>query len=124
MQFLNAVRHTIKGFNDNELPLEFEKLAFVYAAKDLPTDKAAYYYAKQYLETLLASLHIAIKSIVFETLNQENIDHTRSYYQPGRSASVSVDGVTIGYVGEFRTAVKNHSSFRMRVPASKLIFLI
>lgn len=99
----------IKGRQDAEgLPLEFERVALVYAASDKLASNyqgAAYYQAKQYLESFLNSLHVTAK-LTFQPLDPQDADQATAYYEPGRSASVYLDDKLVGRIGEYRSSVR------------------
>ena len=99
----------VKGQVDQEgLPLEFERVAAVYAASDKQTAKrpgAAYYQARLYLESLLAGLRIS-GDVTYEPLDSQEDDQSVVFYEPGRAATVRLDGEVLGRIGEYRAAVR------------------
>lgn len=88
---------------ENGLPVEMERLALVVAADDktVKTHFAgpAYYLAKKYVDFLTDG------QAVYEPLENTDFPLTAPY-QIGRSATVSVGGVVMGVVGEFRAEVR------------------
>jgi phenylalanyl-tRNA synthetase beta chain len=92
---------------ERELPFEHERAAFVVAA-DAKAAKnlqgAAYYQAKKYLETLLNDLNLT--DVRYEPLAADDTDTASTYYQPGRAATVFVDGKIIGRIGEYKASVR------------------
>lgn len=94
----------IAGKHDEDgLPLEFERLALVVADKK-PRPGAAYYGARAYLDKALAAFGLDA-TVTFEPLKDEK-DVATPYYQPGRSATVKLDGKVVGRIGEFRSSVR------------------
>jgi phenylalanyl-tRNA synthetase beta subunit len=94
----------VKGHEDDEgLPAEFERLAFVFAADQKTSarkyDGSAYYQAKKYLTDLTRG---QAEFKVLET-NEYPIS---SPYQIGRSAMVYVGGELLGVIGELRSNTK------------------
>ncbi|HEX9153469.1 MAG TPA: phenylalanine--tRNA ligase subunit beta [Candidatus Saccharimonadales bacterium] len=99
----------VKGFEEDGLPREFERLAFVYAADKKAADRhkgAPYYQARKYLLYLLSSLGIAEKDVIFEPLKSDDQDVSTAYYEPGRSATVTVGDKIVGRVGEYKASVR------------------
>lgn len=94
----------VKDHNDEEnLPQEMERLAFVFAA-DAKTAARKYsgsalYMAKHYL------LPLKTGTIEFEPLDNNDYPITAPY-QIGRSAVMKINGEVFGVVGEFRPSVK------------------
>ncbi|MEK9195774.1 MAG: phenylalanine--tRNA ligase subunit beta, partial [Patescibacteria group bacterium] len=95
----------IKGREEDNLPIEFERLAFVFSAdpKAAKTIKGApYYQAKKYLEELFDRL--GIKDIRFEDIVLDGKDTNEVYYQKGRSATVYSGEHLLGRIGEYTPA--------------------
>lgn len=93
--------------DNNGLPREFERVAVVVAADDKAAKDlsgAAYYEAKKYLEVLLAALKV--DDVQFEPIADNDDDIATTYYQPGRCANVTVHGVLLGRIGEYKTSVR------------------
>lgn len=93
---------------DDGLPLEFERVALVFANDDkVSANKqgAAYYYAKAYLANLLRDVHITV-AVTYEPLTADNGDVATAYFETGRSATVKIDGQVVGWIGEFRSTVR------------------
>ncbi len=102
---------TSKDVNDGDLPIELERLSFVFAANSKAAKAysgAAYYEARKYLTGLLAELGMA-DSVTFEPLQRDQyVGGTQAmipYYTPGRSAAVLFGDTVLGEIGEFTTAV-------------------
>lgn len=96
----------IKGREEDNLPIEFERLAFVFSAdpKAAKTIKGApYYQAKKYLGELFDRL--GVKDIRFEEIVLDGKDTNKVYYQKGRSATVYSGEHLIGRIGEYTPAV-------------------
>lgn len=98
----------IKGDNDCDgLPREYQTVAFVFASdNDLPG--AAYYYAKHYLDYLLAGLGV---SYAIQPANQQpGFEIGRQVFapfEPKRSGFVYAgEGDFAGFVGEYRLPVR------------------
>lgn len=94
----------VKGHNDDEgLPQEFERLAFVFAADEKTTARkysgSAYYQAKMYMDSLLGD------GVTYGPL-ETNDYPICSMYQIGRSAMVYVKGELLGVIGEYRSMTK------------------
>lgn len=93
----------ILGKNDeSDLPQEFSRVALVYASKK-KTTAAAYYQARAYLMQLFTEL--GINDAQFEALNADDQDVAAHYYAPGRAATVSINGVVVGRIGEYKQSV-------------------
>jgi phenylalanyl-tRNA synthetase beta chain len=97
----------IKNHNDSDgLPKEFERLSFV-VASSVDRPDSAYFTAKNFLVNLLNQLEVN-STTVFTTQDspeRDSVDQAATYYQPGRSAVVSLDGEVIGRVGEYNVEV-------------------
>ncbi|MBP7767054.1 phenylalanine--tRNA ligase subunit beta [Candidatus Saccharibacteria bacterium] len=97
----------IKNHNDSDgLPKEFERLSFV-VASSVDRPDSAYFTAKNFLVYLLNQLEVN-STTVFTTQDspeRDSVDQAATYYQPGRSAVVSLDGEVIGRVGEYNVEV-------------------
>jgi len=93
-----------KGDNDNEgLPREYGRLAFVYAAKK--SDKAAYYVARRYAETIIPNVRYSpLES--FEFGEFAVFEQLAKPFDPKRSAVLMDGDHFVGVIGEFRSAVR------------------
>lgn len=91
-----------------KLPLELERLSYVYASKQARAG-AAYYQAKNVLDYIFSEL--GIKDIVYSALKQDEKYETAPYYDVKRGANVMAGNKIIGRIGEFKPAVK--SSFKL-----------
>jgi phenylalanyl-tRNA synthetase beta chain len=103
---------------DKNIPHEFERLALVFAAKEVGKQSgAAYYQARKYLEFLLSQLGI-LDQVEFRPLQPDNyVGATKqgiTYYEPLRAASLHVGKVNIGNVGEYQASVRES----LKLPAA------
>jgi phenylalanyl-tRNA synthetase beta chain len=103
--------HLVGEHDDDGLPLEFQGLSFVYAAKQAKQG-APYYPAREYLSRLLSHSHVDQK-ISFKPLSEAKyeddarLSQLAAPFEPGRSAVVTtVDGQIWGVVGEFKAGVR------------------
>lgn len=93
-----------KGFmTKSDLPVEFERAALVVAGTN-SKHEPAYYLAKKYLTELLNSLGLS-ESISLEPLNSSE-DISTTFYTAGRSATIKVNDVVIGRIGEYKDGVR------------------
>jgi phenylalanyl-tRNA synthetase beta chain len=105
--------HDKSNIHEDGLPIEEERVAFVFTA-DSKEAKAysgsAYYQARAYLEELTA--HFGLQAIVYEpaTTHSPKTDtgiQVLAPFERGRTAYVkTADGKLIGVIGEVRTSVK------------------
>ncbi|HEX5456678.1 MAG TPA: phenylalanine--tRNA ligase subunit beta [Candidatus Saccharimonadales bacterium] len=95
----------IKGRETDGLPDESGRLALVVASKK-NQGAPAFFTARKYLVDMLEALGIDENNISFETINPE------SYFQAGRTASVSIGGNRIGHIGEYGQKATN----RLKLP--------
>lgn len=98
----------IKGFEDDGLPVEFDRAAAIFAADKKPAGDyagAAYYQARRYLVELLRAFGISDVAS-FEPLTAEDKDSATAYYAPGRAAVVKVGDVVVARVGEYTASVR------------------
>lgn len=85
------------------LPLPKHRLALVGTkAKASKDDGAAYYAAKKQLDNLLREL--GVSDVSYEPV-KDGQNKTGTYYEPGRSSNITVNGKQIGLVGEYRPSV-------------------
>lgn len=99
----------IKGQEQDGLPVEFERLSLVFSAESKSVSKksgAAYYQAKEYLESLLKTL--GIENISYKPIENNGKDTNKVYFQEGRSATVCVGETIIGRIGEYRPSVSKN----------------
>jgi len=99
----------VKGHQDEEgLPREYRRLAFVYAA-DAKSAKqysgAAYYQAQSQLRNLLKVCETSIKP-TFAPIADDDHGTAVSYFAKGRAASVMLGDVQLGRLGEFTPTVR------------------
>jgi phenylalanyl-tRNA synthetase beta chain len=85
------------------LPIEFERLACVYAARK--RSGSPYYQAREYLLRLLQAFGLR-EHITFVPLDATETDAATTYYEPGRAATVMIGDVVLGRVGEYRAGVR------------------
>jgi len=100
----------IKGFDNEEgLPREFERLAFVVAAEeksDYARGKGApYFTARTYLMNLLASLGLD-DQVRFEIQDPADTDSASVYYRPGRVSRIMIGDKVLGRIGEYKASVQ------------------
>lgn len=99
----------IKGFEEEGLPKEFDRIAFVYAADTKSATArhgdASYYQARKYLMDLLGYLG-AGSDLVFESLSSDDQDASVAYYVPGRASTIKLGGQVIGRLGEYKSSVR------------------
>lgn len=104
--------HIKDQLDDEKLPVEFERLAIVFAA-DAKTQKsqyqgAAYYQAKYLLNELLRSLGISAKWGALEIDKYDDATRTKvSMYQLNRAARLTVDGTVIAEIGEYNQSARS-----------------
>lgn len=94
-------------YQSDGLPMEFERLALVFAADAKATKQRAgapYYQAKQYLLTLLTHLGLADR-VTFHATAADDPDMAVTYYAPGRTANVMLDDQLLGRIGEYSATV-------------------
>jgi phenylalanyl-tRNA synthetase beta chain len=98
----------IIGQEEDGLPKEFERLALVFAADDKTATQyagAPYYQAQQYLMYLLNALGLG-DDVTFVPIAQDDTDSATPYYAPGRAATVMVNDVVVGRIGELSNSVR------------------
>lgn len=101
--------HSKKRLEESEvaLPKEHTAVALVYVASDKKAASgAAYYQARLYLDTLAAAFGL---ELTYEHMSGASGDAMTAPFDPARSARVRVKGmdITLGYVGEYRQAVRS-----------------
>lgn len=94
----------VKGAIDTaKLPIEYERLALVFAADSKTAarkySQSAYYQAKKYLTTVVGN------SLEFAPLESTKYPDA-ACYQSGRSAVITLDGIALGVIGEFTQETK------------------
>ncbi len=93
----------VKGLLDSEgLPKETERLVLVIADKKIRSG-APFFAAKKFLEFALGEL--GIHGVEYGSLDQKTSSKTATYYEPQRSALVTLGGRKMGRVGEFNQSV-------------------
>lgn len=99
--------HSKDHFDEAGLPMEFERVALVFAADKKTAEKyagAAFYEAREYLMHVLSSFGLAGK-VRLVPLETNDTDAATPYYAAGRAATVKLGDVTLGRIGEFSPAV-------------------
>jgi phenylalanyl-tRNA synthetase beta chain len=106
--------HIKTNIDENGLPIESQRLAFVFAADGKAAKQfegASYYQAKVYLSGLLQSFnleeqvaYLSLSEAVFE--GQQSIEQLCRPFEPARSAVVLKDSHIVGVVGEYRGSVQ------------------
>jgi phenylalanyl-tRNA synthetase beta chain len=102
------------GLEENNIPIELDRLALVFAA-DTKSAKSyevsAYFTAKNYLANLFMSLNVS-KRVKFESLETEKYyegsENRVIFYEPGRAATILIDGLVVGEIGEYKSAVRKY----------------
>lgn len=108
-----------KDFVDTaRLPIEDQRLAFVFTAVDKTVMQkyagAPFYQAKKYLLNLLAGLGISVPSIIFEPAKDHSPKQSISRaaiapFEKQRSAIIkTAEGDFVGEIGEFRSSVRKN----------------
>ena len=90
------------------LPRAYERLALVFAADDKTAQRyegAAYYQALRHLTQLMKSLGLESDFHINALANNES-DMAAVYYEPGRAATITVEGQIVGRIGEYRPEVR------------------
>ncbi|AHB42713.1 Phenylalanine-tRNA ligase beta subunit [Candidatus Saccharibacteria bacterium RAAC3_TM7_1] len=94
--------HRKDDMDDEGLPREYERLAFVYAAKK--SSETAYYKAKHYLETLAPEVsYIPLRDFSIE---YPIFDQLAQPFEPGRAAVVMSGEHFVGVIGEYKASVR------------------
>lgn len=94
--------HNVDQVDTEDLPKEFERLAFVYTEAKA-SDSSAFYVAKQYATKLAASFGIV--DLRFVPLENSD-DQATAYYAVGRAAAIYRGECLLGYVGEYTAKVR------------------
>ncbi len=100
--------HQKDKLDDDELPKEFERVAFVFAAEKKAAQNyagAPYFQTKKYLMSLLELFGLE-KQVTFETLIPNDPDSATPYYEPARAATVKAGDSVLGRIGEFKVGVR------------------
>jgi phenylalanyl-tRNA synthetase beta chain len=95
--------HLLGKIDDAELPVEFDRLALVCAGRKQMG--AAYFQAQTYLQYVLSELGVS-QGITYAPLQSDEADVATRYYEPGRAATVLIDGVAVGRIGEYKSSVR------------------
>lgn len=100
--------HSKNLADEDGLPKEFERAAFVFAAGTKAAANyqgAPFYQAKKYLLNLLHDFGIAAR-VRFGPFDAADPDQAARYYETGRSATIKCDDAIIGRIGEYKTSVR------------------
>lgn len=110
--------HELSAREEDGLPMEFDQLAVVYAAKTDAKPGAAFYEARTYLEYAAAAFGIRLE---YAALPAHGMPMDAPF-EPGRSALVKVQGsdVAIGIIGELTADVLT----KLKLPAKTAAFEI
>lgn len=94
------------GLDDEGLPIEEEKIAFVYTSKKAKAG-AAFYSAKRFLSFLADQLGI---QFAYEPLGSESTSPAVAAFEPKRSAIITdqKNGSYLGVVGEYKKTVQRN----------------
>ncbi|MGB4796139.1 MAG: phenylalanine--tRNA ligase subunit beta [Candidatus Saccharimonadales bacterium] len=95
--------HRKGDLGEDGLPREYERLAFVYAAKKYPY--AAFYAARQYVEMLSDSL-VYVPLSEFDSSTHAIFEQLSKPFEPKRAAVVFDREQFVGVVGEFSAATR------------------
>jgi phenylalanyl-tRNA synthetase beta chain len=95
--------HRKGDLGEDGLPREYERLAFVYAAKKYPY--AAFYAARQYVEMLSDSL-VYVPLSEFDSAAHAIFEQLSKPFEPKRAAVVFDGEQFVGVVGEFSAATR------------------
>jgi phenylalanyl-tRNA synthetase beta chain len=101
--------HIKDVIDDEGLPRELERLAFVFAADGKAAEVRAgapYYQARTYLTHLLHALGVADK-VTFEPLDPADSDIATPYYDAGRAATLRIGDKVLGRIGEYKASVRS-----------------
>jgi phenylalanyl-tRNA synthetase beta chain len=103
---LNKTHDINSGLNEENVPVEHDSVALVYASRRLG-DGASFYQAKAYLEFLAARLGLLF---VYEPLGADSTSPLTAPFEPKRSAIVSdkATGDFVGVVGEYKKAASRN----------------
>ena len=100
---INKITEKSLGLNDENVPVEQKKLAFVYAKNK---GENAFYEVKNYAEFLFKKLGLSVEFVKFETEKSP----LSTEFEPKRSAlmRISKNGkkIILGVIGEFRKPVQ------------------
>ena len=107
---MNQVYPRTNGMDEDGVPQNSFKLGFVVVDQ---AQKADYYLAKKYVQSLLDSFGVEYKIKPF----LEAKDKTNAYYEAKRSANIeTADGKLIGHVGEIKQRVLRE--FKLPIPTA------
>lgn len=95
--------HRKGDLDDEDLPREYPRLAFVYAAKK--SDKTAYYAVRRYVELIAPNLRYQPLSS-FDAHEYPIFEQLAAPFEPGRSAVLMNGDKFVGVVGEFKASVR------------------
>jgi phenylalanyl-tRNA synthetase beta chain len=95
----------LRGAIDRErLPNELDRIALVVASKN-SRPGSSYFAARKICDYLLNEL--GIQGAAYEQVNRQRNSKTATYYDPDRTALITVNGQKIGRVGEFKQSVSS-----------------
>ena len=95
--------HRVDDLDDEGLPREYKRLAFVWAAKK--SGQAGYYVAKRYLETIAPSAqYVPLSS--YDTTTYAIFEQLAKPFEPKRAAVVMDGDDFVGVVGEYKAGVR------------------
>ncbi|MGB4762040.1 MAG: phenylalanine--tRNA ligase subunit beta [Candidatus Saccharimonas sp.] len=104
--------HHVDMLDDDGLPIEFDRVAGVYAAKRAPNGVgSAYYAARRYVDELLRSIHASNvqfqKLSTFDYGEHQALMQLSAPFEPERSAMVMINDRFAGVVGEIKSSVRS-----------------
>jgi phenylalanyl-tRNA synthetase beta chain len=97
---INKCHRKSNGLNDEKVPVESDSLALTIVNK-VNQNGAAYYQSKQLVEYLCSLLNI---KLVYQKFDKSDQPETAPF-EYRRSAQLICDGVTVGFVGEYKKSV-------------------
>lgn len=102
--------HTKKWISEDGLPIEAERVAFVFCADEKSAknyEGQAYYQAREFLDNLLEKLNVVADYQPISGFNPKiaESDPIKPFYQPRSAAVVFEEGEFIGTVGEFTSKI-------------------
>lgn len=100
---INKCHYKPDGKTDENVPVESERIALVYADKNNQTG-AAYYRAKKLLEYICSSLNLNLEYKVIENNSDNPVLAPFEYRRSAELIDVRT-GVSVGFVGEYKKSV-------------------
>lgn len=98
---LGKIHWKSHGLEDDGTPFEMNSLALVLA--DKKSNQTGFYLAKKYAELIADKLHVC-----FDYRPLKSDLPTATVFEPKRSAEIWLNGQLIGFVGEFKKAIRTN----------------